>query len=179
MDYLHSAGCSRITLAEPLNYPRIVPAASTETTAKVIEFASYNPAPRALDELAEPVLDRPRIIEAPELAFPPPALGGILIEPVEEPENERRPGFEIPLQAAPMARRMAASAIDFVLVMSAFAAFAYIFFRFAAEVAAAGQDSRNRWSPHRRLVVRLSISVAGLQRHHSRTEAGQTRIAPL
>ena len=106
-----------------------MPAAITETTAKVIEFASYSPAPRALDELAEPVLDRPRIIEAPELAPPPPALGGILIEPVEEPANERRPGFEIPLQAAPMARRMAASAIDAALVMSAFAAFAYIFFR--------------------------------------------------
>ena len=105
---------------------------TTETTAKIIEFASYNPAPRALDELAEPVFDRPRIIEAPELAFPPPALGGILIEPVEEPENERRPGFEIPLQAAPMARRMAASAIDFALVMSAFTSFAYVFYRFAA-----------------------------------------------
>ncbi len=133
-DYVHSAAAPRITLAEPVSLPRIVPAAVTETTAKIIEFASYNPAPRALDELAEPVLDRPRIIEAPELAFPPPALGGILIEPVEEPENERRPGFEIPLQAAPMSRRMAASAIDFALVMSAFAAFAYVFYRFAAEV---------------------------------------------
>jgi uncharacterized RDD family membrane protein YckC len=134
VDYVHSAAAPRITLAEPVALPRIVPAVTTETTAKIIEFASYNPAPRALDELAEPVFDRPRIIEAPELAFPPPALGGILIEPVEEPESERRPGFEIPLQAAPMARRMAASAIDFALVMSAFAAFAYVFYRFAAEV---------------------------------------------
>jgi uncharacterized RDD family membrane protein YckC len=134
VDYVHSAAAPRITLAEPVALPRIVPAVATETTAKIIEFASYNPAPRALDELAEPVFDRPRIIEAPELAFPPPALGGILIEPVEEPESERRPGFEIPLQAAPMARRMAASAIDFALVMSAFAAFAYVFYRFAAEV---------------------------------------------
>ncbi len=134
VDYVHSAAAPRITLAEPVSLPRIMPAAITETTAKIIEFASYNPAPRALDELAEPVFDRPRIIEAPELAFPPPALGGILIEPVEQPENERRPGFEIPLQAAPMARRMAASAIDFALVMSAFAAFAFVFYRFAAEV---------------------------------------------
>ncbi|MGZ4733349.1 MAG: RDD family protein [Terriglobales bacterium] len=133
VDYLPSAAAPRITLAEPANYPRIMPAI-TETTAKVIEFASYSPAPRAHDELAEPVLERPRIMEAPELVPPPPALGGFLIEPVEEPANERRPGFEIPLQAAPMARRIAASAIDATLVMSAFAAFAYIFVRITAEL---------------------------------------------
>ena len=137
-DYVHAATAPRITLAEPAsystNYPRILPAATTETTAKVIEFASYNPAPRSPDELAEPVLDRPRIIETPDLVPPPPALGGILIEPVEEPASERRPGFEIPLQAAPMARRMAASAIDAALVLSAFAAFVFIFFRITAEL---------------------------------------------
>jgi uncharacterized RDD family membrane protein YckC len=141
-DYLETSAAPRITLAEPssfsrdnvLSYPRILPAANTESTAKVIEFASYMPAPRALDELAEPVMDRPRIIDTPELTPPPPALGGILIEPVEEPANERRPGFEIPLQAAPMSRRMAATAIDAALVLSAFAAFAYLFFRINAEL---------------------------------------------
>jgi len=143
---LPTAAPPRITLAEPSgyasnhspsypsNYPRILPAVSTEATAKVIEFASYSPAPRALDELAEPVLDRPRIIDTPELAPPPPALGGILIESVEEPVNERRPGFEIPLQAAPMSRRIAASAIDATLVLCAFAVFAYVFFRINAEL---------------------------------------------
>ena len=149
-DYMETASAPRITLAEPssdpsnhsrdyspsysTNYPRILPVAITEATAKVIEFASYSPAPRALDELAEPVLDRPRIIDTPELVPPPPALGGILIEPVEEPASERRPGFEIPLQAAPMSRRMAASAIDATLVLSAVAAFAYLFFRITTEV---------------------------------------------
>ncbi len=132
-DHPPSPAAPRITLAEPVNYPRIMPAI-TETTAKVIEFASYSPAPRTLDELAEPVLERPRIIEAPELVPPPPALGGFLIEPVEEPANERRPGFEIPLQAAPMARRIAASAIDATLVIAAFAAFVCIFFRITAAV---------------------------------------------
>jgi uncharacterized RDD family membrane protein YckC len=132
-DYTEPAAPPRITLAEPMTFPRILPAINTESTAKVIEFASYNPVPRALDELAEPVLDRPRIMEAPELVPPPPALGGMLIEPEEEPASERRPGFEIPLQAAPMARRMAASAIDAILVLSAFAAFSYIFFRITAE----------------------------------------------
>jgi uncharacterized RDD family membrane protein YckC len=145
-DFAPANPAPRITLAEPAsyapnypsnaprNYPRILPAVETDATAKVIEFASYNPAPRALDELAEPVFDRPRIIDTPELAPPPPALGGILIEPVEVPANERRPGFEIPLQAARMSRRMAASAIDATLVLSAFAAFAYVFFRINAEL---------------------------------------------
>ena len=152
------------------NYPRILPAANTETTAKVIEFASYNPAPRALDELAEPVLDRPRIIEAPELAPPPPALGGILIEPVEEPANERRPGFEIPLQAAPMARRMAASAIDATLVLSAFAAFAYIFFRITAELPPLGKIAGAGvlligllWSAYQYLLLVYSGTTPGLK----------------
>ena len=168
-DYVPSAAAPRITLAEPANYPRIMPAI-TETTAKVIEFASYSPAPRALDELAEPVLDRPRIIEAPELVPPPPALGGFLIEPVEEPANERRPGFEIPLQAAPMARRVAASAIDGFLVMSGFAAFAYIFFRFTAElpplakVAGAGVLLVGlMWSAYQYLLLVYSGTTPGLK----------------
>jgi uncharacterized RDD family membrane protein YckC len=145
-DYGETFEVPRITLAEPSgfsvehfpdrfpSYPRILPAISTESTAKVIEFASYSPALRALDELAEPVLDRPRIIDTPELAPAPPALGGILIEPVEVPPHERRPGFEIPLQAAPMSRRMAASSIDAALVLSAFAAFGYLFFHINAEM---------------------------------------------
>jgi uncharacterized RDD family membrane protein YckC len=129
---MQSASIPRIRLAEPVDFPRAVFGASNEATAKVIEFASYSPAPRPLDELAEPVFDRPRIIEAPELVPPPPALGGIMIEPEEEPANERRPGFEIPLRAAPMSRRVAAAAVDAALVMSAIAAFAYIFFKITA-----------------------------------------------
>ena len=116
------------------------------------------------------MLDRPRIIEAPELVPPPPALGGILIEPVEEPANERRPGFEIPLQAAPMARRIAASAIDAFLVMSAFAAFAYIFFRFTAElpplakVAGAGVLLVGLlWSAYQYLLLVYSGTTPGLK----------------
>jgi uncharacterized RDD family membrane protein YckC len=153
-----------------LSFPRILPAASGEATAKVIEFASYNPAPRALDELAEPVLDRPRIIEAPELAPPPPALGGILIEPVEEPANERRPGFEIPLQAAPMSRRMAASAIDAALVVIAFTAFAYVFFRINAELPALGKIAGAGvilialfWSTYQYLLLVYSGTTPGLK----------------
>ena len=90
--------------------------------------------PRPLDELAEPVLDRPRILEVPEVSPPPPALGGILIEPSEAKPEEKRPGFEIPLQAASMSRRVAAAAIDAILVLAASALFDYVFFRIAKTV---------------------------------------------
>jgi uncharacterized RDD family membrane protein YckC len=75
-------------------------------------------------------MDRPRIVEVPEIAPPPPALGGILL-PVEEKEPERRPGFEIPLQSAPMPRRVAAMGVDAVLVLAACALFGYIVFKMA------------------------------------------------
>src|SRR3989442_10127079 len=104
--------------------------AGPEVTAKVLEFPrSAAGPPRPLDELAEPVLDRPRILEAPELVPSPPALGAILMDPAEEKENEKRPGFEMPLQPAPMSRRLVAVIIDAALVLSAFTGFACIFFR--------------------------------------------------
>lgn len=186
LDHAPASSAPRITLAEPANHapqypqnfpssyapnhPRILPAVDSEATAKVIEFASYNPAPRAWDELAEPVLDRPRIIDTPELAPPPPALGGILIEPAEAPANERRPGFEIPLQSAPMSRRMVASALDAALVMSAFAAFAYIFFRITAELPPLGKIAGAGvvligllWSAYQFLLLVYSGTTPGLK----------------
>ena len=107
----------------------------TEGGAKILEFprSSAMP-PLVLDELAEPVFVQPRILEVPAVLPPPPALGGILIEPAEEPETERRPGFELPLQAAPMCRRILAGAIDAVIVVAAFVLFAYGFFRITATV---------------------------------------------
>ena len=115
-----------------------------EAGARILEFprsAAPPPVfpPPVFDELAEPVVDRPRILEVPELELPPPALGGILMDPVAEPEKERRPGFELPLQAAPFSRRLLAGAIDSLLVVTAFAIFAYIFFRITSIVPAPQQ----------------------------------------
>ena len=76
--------------------------------------------------------DRPRILEAPEVVPPPPALGGITIEPAQQPEMEKRPGIDIPLQSAPLKRRILASAIDGVIIGAACALFAYIFFKMTA-----------------------------------------------
>ena len=102
--------------------PRIV----MEATARVIEFP--RPVARA-DELAEPVIDRPRIVEAPELLPPPPAMGGILIEDEHDPLPQRRPGFDVPLQSAALNRRIFAGMFDATLVLSAVALFGYVFIR--------------------------------------------------
>ena len=129
------SACAAVERSEPITHPAGKEMAAAETSAKIIEFPRSAAAPPApLDELAEPVLERPRILEAVELVPPPPSMGGILIEPMEERAEEKRPGFEMPLQPAPMARRLIATAIDAVLVLLAFTAFAYIFFRITVVV---------------------------------------------
>jgi len=101
-------------------------------TARILEFprSSLMP-PGPLEELAEPVFLRPRILEVPETPAPPPALGGISLEPEEPAGPERRPGIEIPLQPAPFFRRLLAAAVDGLLVLLALAAAGEIFYRIA------------------------------------------------
>src|SRR5579863_6408324 len=118
----------------PLRIAETDASSIAETGARILEFPRPPVPLPVFDELAEPVVDRPRILEVPELVLPPPALGGILMDAVEEPAQERRPGFELPLQAAPMSRRLLAGTIDSLFVMTAFAGFAYIFFRITAIV---------------------------------------------
>ena len=99
--------------------------------AKILEFPRFiwEPPVSPPDQLAEPVSDRPRILEVPEVAPPPPALGGISIETAQPPEAERQPGIDIPLQGASLARRMLASAIDLLIIAVASAVFGLIFWR--------------------------------------------------
>jgi uncharacterized RDD family membrane protein YckC len=102
-------------------------------TAKIIEFPRFAPPPTPpADELAETVIDRPRILEAPDVAPPPPALGGITIETTRQSEVEKRPGIDIPLQGAPLARRIVAAAVDGVIVALASALFGFVFGKVAA-----------------------------------------------
>jgi len=104
------------------------------STAKIIEFPriSWDPPAPPPDELAEPVGERPRILEAPEIAPPAPALGGITIEPAEVKDAERRPGIDLPLQTASLSRRLAAGAVDGLVVLAAAAMFAAIFWKVTA-----------------------------------------------
>jgi uncharacterized RDD family membrane protein YckC len=103
---------------------------SLEATARILEFPRSVPPPVLQDELAEPMLDRPRIVEAPALLPPPPALGGILIEEATEQEPERRPGFDMPLQSATLSRRILAGIVDGLFVAGALTIFGYAFIRF-------------------------------------------------
>ncbi len=113
---------------EPIRPPM---AALLETTARVLEFPRsglYLAPPPSADELAEPVAGLPRILEVPDLAPPPPALGGILINPVEVADHSRRLGIEVPLQTSSLGRRVGASIADVMLVASAVGEFGYIFY---------------------------------------------------
>jgi uncharacterized RDD family membrane protein YckC len=115
----------------------------TNHGARIIEFPrspefrseflrSDPPAPASYNELAGPVMAPPRILEAPEIVPPLPALGGITIEAAEPKGVQRRPGIEVPLQAAPLSRRMAAAAIDGLVILLATALFALIFWNVTA-----------------------------------------------
>jgi hypothetical protein len=102
-------------------------------TAKIIEFPrTWDMPPVPLEELAEPVITHPRILEVPEVAPPPPALGGITIEPPKQPEIEKRPGIDIPLQTAPLSLRIAAAAVDQAVIAIACALFAFVFWKLTA-----------------------------------------------
>jgi len=108
--------------------PREIPV-TMEATARVLEFPRLAAPQFRGEELADPMIGRPRIVEAPELLPPPPALGGILIEPVAAVDNDRIPGLDVPLQSSAFSRRLLAGTVDVAVVGIALAAFAYIFFR--------------------------------------------------
>lgn len=168
------------TCAEPvpgfaLATAPLSPAPSQPTTygsAKIIEFprSPEMAPPRPCDELAGPVIDRPRILEVPEVAPPPPALGGITMEAVQRQEVEKRPGIDIPLQSVPLARRLMATAIDGVIIAAASALFGFIFWKIAAVRPprfqilglAAGIPSL-LWATYQYLLIVYSGSTPGLR----------------
>ena len=78
--------------------------------------------------LADPVFDhsRPRIVEAPEILPPPPALGGMLIEPAHREPIDTRSG-ESPNASVSLARRLLAALIDGAILALAVTAFVAIF----------------------------------------------------
>ena len=106
---------------------------STEPTAKVIEFPRSAAIPVFhRSELADPVFDhdRPRIMEAPEILPPPPALGGMLIEPAPQESSDRRPDSPSVFPSASIARRALAALIDGTILATAVSAFGAVFFHF-------------------------------------------------
>lgn len=106
---------------------------SPEPADNLIEFPRSAAIPVAhAPELAEPIFDRPRIIEAPEIVPPPPALGGILIEPAAPREPDKKIA-DVPVSRASIGQRVAASLLDGLILGAALAAFGAIFVRFNPE----------------------------------------------
>lgn len=117
--------------AEATAAPRpLMPNLAPEPTAKIIEFPRSAAIPLVHENaLADPIFDRPRIVEAPEVLPPPPALGGILIEPViRQPAELRAKELRIPSASIP--RRLLATAVDGFILIVSISAFAAIFLRF-------------------------------------------------
>jgi len=112
----------------PYRYPEQAP----EQSAKVIEFPRCAAIPVFHpSDLADPVFDRdrPRIVEVPETLPPPPALGGMLIEPALQEPADSRAGADFPLPSASILRRALAAVVDGVVLATALAACAAIFLR--------------------------------------------------
>jgi uncharacterized RDD family membrane protein YckC len=100
-----------------------------DSSAKIIEFPRFAAIPVArIPELAEPVMDRPRIVEAPEVLPPPPALGGILIDSAA-PTEESRAGADFPQCSASIPQRLLAGLVDSLILGSALGGFAAVFLR--------------------------------------------------
>ena len=101
-----------------------------EATGKILEFPRCAAIPVFhASELADPVIDRPRIMEAPEILPPPPALGGMLIEPCRREALDRRGDDALPGAPASIGRRVLAALVDSAVLGAAMAGFAAIFFR--------------------------------------------------
>lgn len=97
--------------------------------ARILEFPrSQLMPPLPIEELAEPVMDRPRILDVPEVAGRGPALGGILLA-TPPAETASRPSAEAELQTASRARRTAAALVDGVIVLLGVAAFGQVALR--------------------------------------------------
>jgi uncharacterized RDD family membrane protein YckC len=95
--------------------------------AKIIEFprqAMPPVTPPSIEELADPVMDRPRILEVPEEVATAAPLAGISVAP----EEERAPAveFELPLQVAPMSQRAFAGLVDALIVLVGAAVFVMV-----------------------------------------------------
>jgi hypothetical protein len=152
--------------------PRVPgPSSGHSASGKIIEFPrSCAVPPVPLDELAEPVTDRPRILDAPAVASPLPALGGISIEAPERKEAEKQPGIDIPLQSAPLGRRIFAAMVDGIVIAAASVLCGFIFAKVSAVRPAVSQLVEFAagvpcllWAVYQYLLIVYSASTPGLR----------------
>jgi uncharacterized RDD family membrane protein YckC len=157
--------------------PFAEPRQASEQSAKVIEFPRSAAIPVLhLSDLADPVFDRdrPRIVEAPEILPPPPALGGMLIEPAPQEPADRQSDFPSAVPSASIIRRALAALVDGAILTTALAAFAAIFLRlnpslnpsrgpFPLLAAALGVVALLLWAAYEFLFVVYTGSTPGLR----------------
>ena len=110
--------------------------AAEPETAKLIFFPKPPMTQEVpVDQLAEPVFDVPRIVEASDASEP---ITVPLADITLQPENEEtcvpyiEPVLDLPMPVAPVGQRVFAEMVDVVLVMAATAAFAAIAYRMGA-----------------------------------------------
>ena len=95
--------------------------------ARILAFPRSSVVPPApMQELADPVPNRPRILEAPQTPSLPPALGGITMEARARDEGKSREE-DLQVEPASILRRLVAAAVDVFFVASASAMFGAIF----------------------------------------------------
>jgi len=85
--------------------------------SKIIEFPRQQMLPvmpPSSEELAEPIVNRPRILDAPEEVDATAPLADISVAPEEEPAPIE---FELPMQVAPMWQRAFAGFIDMLIAL--------------------------------------------------------------
>jgi uncharacterized RDD family membrane protein YckC len=120
------------TIGEPVN----------AAESNVIEFPRlFIPEAPPADQLAEPLVDKPRILEAPEAVPKQVPLGGIVIQTDEEPAVARA---DLPLPVAPIPLRVLAGALDMVIVTLGMIGFLGVVFHFT-QVTAPAHDFLLVW----------------------------------
>lgn len=119
--------------------------ADAEDAGNLIVFPkqpTYQPEPPvATCELAEPVLERPRILDVPEEVVP--TVQGPLfatvhldLEETDEPvAHETRSQIDVPLQVAMVAQRLYGGVIDAMFVLCGFGLFATVFYAIVPKIA--------------------------------------------
>ncbi|HYX68583.1 MAG TPA: RDD family protein [Terriglobales bacterium] len=116
------------------------------TEPKIIEFPR---SPEVLaEELAEPVLETPRILEAPPENVAPPEFGGISLAPITLEEHSIEVELNpVHLRVAAQGLRIFAGLVDAFLVLAAAGLFAIVFLQMAEAV------------PHSRMAVAMAVLV--------------------
>jgi len=111
---------------------------SSPVEPKVLEFPRsllfpemQEPPPADPFELAESILQRPRILDVPEtVTMPAPPLAGVALDPSAEDEDEvEDTSFDLPLQVASLFSRVLAAVVDCIVVVAYLAVFALVILR--------------------------------------------------